>query len=637
MCIVQTSSSSISEEIMNKRQEGILTYLIGNLEFRSIKLVADHFAVSEKTIRRDLIALEDFFLESDAKIEFKRGLGIRLMATPATIEQLQQEIIQSKRLDQDRRERNLLQSLFLLFSAIGQIPLKAFGTFFFISHSQLLQDLKSVEEIFSQYRVDLVIDKEGAGVTAEEQDVKNLLVYLLSQYWDYGYPQENILYPVEVKKGSFIVERLITIEDLEFLKRIMHLIEKFSSKKLWKQDRILISISLFVLVKQAMITRSATTAISEPVNTRSSEDSLPNLIGNMIEKEYRIQLNDCDLQDITRIFLSTGFVNDPTFDQTNLSSCPNDQLIHNFTEDFIDAFSTITDINLRENKAFCLRIHDHIEPMINRVLMNLGIADRLLDTYAKEYRSTMNVCEVISWILSKKYGLPEIPRAEVLFLMLYIQTEIIEAESRLKVGLLSNDEKSIVNLVLARLSKEFPNWDIFQYQTLNRATYFSDSLEFVIATKGSSIDRDIPHVEVSQKLSELDLRQIKTVVFNLLSDSSKEFTKLQNIFRDLLDLGVKIVFTKNPFQQKIENQPSLQIEGVGKTIFKYLDKSDVENILYVQYPMSPGGKFELYFSMNNWDFLLFASKIVFLVDRTSQTNLYESIQKIESHLKELNV
>jgi hypothetical protein len=275
--------------------------------------------------------------------------------------------------------------------------------------------------------------------------------------------------------------------------------------------------------------------------------------------------------------------------------------------------------------------------MINRVLINLGIADRLLDTYAQEYHSTMNVCEVICWILSKKFGLPNIPRAEVLFLMLYIQTEIIEAESRLNVGLLSNDEKSVVNFQLTRLTKEFPNWEITQYQKLSKTTFFTDSLEFVIATKGSSIDEDIPHVEVSQKLSELDLRLIKTIVFNLLSDSSKEFSKLQNIFRDLLDLGCSIEFTKKPFEQNLETQQSLRIEGVGKSVFNYLDRNEGDNSLYVLYPQSPEGRFEFFFRMNNWDFLLFASKIVFLVDRTSQTDLYGSIQKIEDHLKEMNV
>jgi hypothetical protein len=340
---------------------------------------------------------------------------------------------------------------------------------------------------------------------------------------------------------------------------------------------------------------------------------------------------------ITNVFLSTGLVHDPAFSPGSVLLNNRQQWIHDFSEDFIDAFTTITDIDLRENSVFCERVHDHIEPMINRVLFNLGIADRFLETYGQEYHSTMNVCEVISWILSKKYDLPEIPRAEVLFLMLYIQTEIIEAESRLKVGFLSDDEKSIVNWQLARLAKEFPNWELKQYQRLNAPTFFKENLDFVISAQGNPLESSLPHVEISHKMSELDLKLIKSSVFTLTSDSSRELTKLQNIFRDLLDLGCSIVFSQEPFKQAIEDQQTLRIEGVGNCVFHYFAKREGENALYVQYPANSDEKYHFYFSMNNWDFLLFASKIVFLVDRTNPAELDSSIKKIKSHLKEINV
>lgn len=622
---------------MNKRQENLLTYLISSLDYEPVELIADHLSVSTKTIRRDLSVLNDLISDLDANIDIKRGKGIRLLASQDAIAELTKEFSQSKLFYQDRRERNLLQSFFIFFSVFGHIPIKMFENYFYISHSQLLVDLRAMKEMFDPYRVSIVVDKEGVTVTGNEKDIYDLLVYLFSQYRDYGYPVEKILYPVEIKKGSLFAESLITLRDTEFLERVMHLIENYCSKKIWKQDFVIIYISLFVLIKRKTILNPISTASDLRKGNKGEETSLASIVRDEVEEEYCILLDDNDLHKITNIFLSTGLVHDSTFSQTALSPTNRQQLIHDFSEDFIDAFSTITDINLRENSAFCLRIHDHIEPMINRVLINLGIADRLLDTYAQEYHSTMNVCEVICWILSKKFGLPNIPRAEVLFLMLYIQTEIIEAESRLNVGLLSNDEKSVVNFQLTRLTKEFPNWEITQYQKLSKTTFFTDSLEFVIATKGSSIDEDIPHVEVSQKLSELDLRLIKTIVFNLLSDSSKEFSKLQNIFRDLLDLGCSIEFTKKPFEQNLETQQSLRIEGVGKSVFNYLDRNEGDNSLYVLYPQSPEGRFEFFFRMNNWDFLLFASKIVFLVDRTSQTDLYGSIQKIEDHLKEMNV
>ena len=622
---------------MNKRQEDLLTYLINNQNYEPIEMIAKHFTVSVKTIRRDLSAIEGLISGSESKIDIKRGSGVRLIATPDGIKKIQQSLTNTKRFSQDRKERNLLQAFFILFSALEYIPLKALSNAFYISRSQLLLDLKALEELFSPYSVKIINDRDGIRASGSEKNLNDLSVYLSSLYLDYGYPEENILYPIKIEKGTLITDQLVTEQETRFLDRIMHLIENLSSKKIWKQDYVIIFISLLVLIKRKTILASEETPQTEHTQRITSEDDLPNRIRAEIEKEFNVSLDDSNLVTITNVFLSTGLVHDPAFSHGSVLLSNRQQWIHDFSEDFIDAFTTITDIDLRENSVFCERVHDHIEPMINRVLFNLGIANRFLETYGQEYHSTMNVCEVISWILSKKYDLPEIPRAEVLFLMLYIQTEIIEAESRLKVGFLSDDEKSIVNWQLARLAKEFPNWELKQYQRLNAPTFFKENLDFVISAQGNPLESSLPHVEISHKMSELDLKLIKSSVFTLTSDSSRELTKLQNIFRDLLDLGCSIVFSQKPFKQVGEDQQTLRIEGVGNCVFHYFAKREGENALYVQCPANSDEKHHFYFSMNNWDFLLFASKIVFLVDRTNPAELDSSIKKIKSHLKEINV
>lgn len=622
---------------MNKRQEDLLTYLINSQNYEPIEMIAKHFAVSSKTIRRDLSAIEGVLSGPDNRIDVKRGSGVRLVASSGEIEEIQQLLNRTKQFNQDRKERNLLQAFYILFSALDTIPLKLFGSAFYISRSQLLLDLKALEELFNPYSVELINDRDGIRADGDEKHLNDLSVYLFSQYLDYGYPEENIYYPVKIEKNTLMTEQLINLQDAKFLDRIMHLIESISSKKIWKQDYVIIFISLLVLIKRKTIFYRDQAKIAENASKITTEDDLANRIQGEIEKEYGIYLDDSNLGTITNVFLSTGLVHDPAFSHVSVALSKRQLWIRDFSEDFIDAFTTITDIDLRENSVFCERIYDHIEPMINRVLFNLGIADRFLETYGQEYHSTMNVCEVISWILSKKYDLPEIPRAEVLFLMLYIQTEIIEAESRLKVGFLSDDEKSIVNWQLACLAKEFPNWELKQYQRLNAPTFFKDNLDFVIATHGNPLESSLPHVEISHKMSELDLKLIKSTVFNLTSDSKRELTKLQNIFRDLLDLGCEIVFTQEPFKKVGKDQQTLRIDGVGKSVFHYYAKGAGKNTLHVQCPANADEKYHFFFSMNNWDFLLFASKIVFLVDRTNPAELDDSIEKIKSHLKEINV
>ncbi|NLB72302.1 MAG: PRD domain-containing protein [Chloroflexi bacterium] len=622
---------------MNERQVNLLTYLINSQDYEPTGLIADHFGVSEKTIRRDVVMIKMMLSEIGASINLKRGKGIRLIGSPEAIKDLQDKFLDSKHLFQERKERNLLQSFFILFSPLKTIPLKAFGNAFYISRSQLLLDVKTLKEIFGPYQVEIDLAKEGIGVIGEKKNIDDLLVFLASQYRDYGYLETNIFYPREFTKGVLVVEALFKETELTFLQNLIGLIEDFGSRKFWKQDRVIITISLLILIKRKQIF-FANQQEQETIHLIClSDDSLLSMVQSEIEKEYGFRLNKEDLNTINNAFQATGLVHDLTGSVGNLSLGNHQGLINNFSEDFIDAFSTITDINLRLNDLFCKRIKDHIEPMINRVLINLSIADRLLDTYAEEYQSTMNVCEVICWILSKKYNLPEIPRAEVLFLMLYIQTEIVEAESRLKVGLLSTDERSIVTFQAARLAKEFPHWKINQYQKLTKSEFYKDGLDFVIATRGNQLEGGIPQVEISQRMSELDLRLIKSTVFNIASDGQRQFTKLHDIFRDLMDLGCAIQFGLEAYSKSQNDHQSLTIKGVGECVFTYFDIGETQNSLYVQIGLTEIEDIRFIFDMNNSDFLLFASKIVYLVDRTEQSELFKYIQNIAAKLKENNV
>lgn len=45
-----------------------------------------------------------------------------------------------------------------------------------------------------------------------------------------------------------------------------------------------------------------------------------------------------------------------------------DEVFRLFCEDFIDAFTTITNINLRENPSFCENVISHINLMLKRLL-----------------------------------------------------------------------------------------------------------------------------------------------------------------------------------------------------------------------------------------------------------------------------
>ena len=91
-----------------------------------------------------------------------------------------------------------------------------------------------------------------------------------------------------------------------------------------------------------------------------------------------------------------------------------------FGEDFIDAFSVITGINLRTKSTFYVNVISHITLMLNRAASSTPARNPIIDILLENYKGTINVCQIICRILTEKFRLPEISFDEICYLMLYI-------------------------------------------------------------------------------------------------------------------------------------------------------------------------------------------------------------------------
>ena len=71
-----------------------------------------------------------------------------------------------------------------------------------------------------------------------------------------------------------------------------------------------------------------------------------------------------------------------------------------FSEDFIGAFSVMTGINLRMKSAFYINVISHITLMLERTVGNVPAKNRVIEVLLDNYKGTINVCQIICWILS---------------------------------------------------------------------------------------------------------------------------------------------------------------------------------------------------------------------------------------------
>lgn len=622
---------------MNTRQMTLLAFLLSNSQYEKVDNIADHFAVSSKTIRRDIEIIRKSITDIGGDIDLKPGSGVRIVATQTTRKTIEDLFISvigkySKGTYPDRKERLLLVAI-AIFMARQPTPIDWITNYFYISRSQLNLDLRDIWKNLNPKGVSFSVEEKKIQITGSERDIRNVLNTILFQYIENNYDISKIVFP-EFKNHEIRTIPFLSQDEINTLNQLIIALTEYATTTLWKTDTTIILISLLVFIKRKLNNFPSAEEVFEDCKEQLDLRSFIEIIELELYARYGIRLDGQEKRYICDILQSTQLIHNLRKSMEEGRSLEESSLIDNFSEDFIDAFSTITDINLRKKPNFITRIKDHIRPMIKRVQIGLGIVDEHLEDYAQEYRSTLNVCEIICWILTKKYALPFIPRAEVLFLMLYIQIEIIESEACLRIAFISQEEKSLTNIQLARLKKEFPNWTFVFLPEITKQDFYSQEFDCVITSDIKLNDIEFPWINVSRKISALDIKLIKTFVYETTIQKTKNIHKLKEILRDLRDLGCHVNIQTNPEFSTEETREGLFVEGVNKVKFMYYEAGNQVNRVLVENLQEEENQVRITIDMNNWDLSLFASKIVYLVDKIHTKELNTILNQIEPEFRE---
>ncbi|SHJ30049.1 HTH domain-containing protein [Propionispora hippei] len=158
---------------LQQRQKQILKYLLSMDDFMPVKKIAALCRCSTKTVRNDLLVLE----ESGVKLEKMSGKGIRIFP---------EKQIRDYDLSKDschdlsveyRRAKIMFE---LLEGTKDKLSIQSLSEKYFVSKTSIANDLKVVEEKLSKYHLRLKKDTQGTQLVGSEMDIRKAMVDILN-------------------------------------------------------------------------------------------------------------------------------------------------------------------------------------------------------------------------------------------------------------------------------------------------------------------------------------------------------------------------------------------------------------------------------------------------------------------------
>ncbi len=620
---------------MNKRQVSFLNLLLNNSsKLLPMGFYAGKLQVSSKTLQRDLEQVEGFLKKFKAEIEKKSGVGIRIIINQDLRAQMNNHIaylsyagqsLEKQFMERGSRRMDIVLNLLLYSNEYTSLSSLAYK--YYVSKGTINNDLLFIDEMLGRFTLKVGKSVNGTMICGEERNIRQALVYIISQILDIN--------TALMKNGTFFINQrdsdsesnapgiildIFREDDICFVNRLVCWIEKKYSYKFDDNEFENVTLSLLVMVYRIKNGyRLGTAADTGRTNLREVK-GIKEIVDEVTEQiygQYRINLALSEREGIRNIFLASYLSR-----VIDNGICADD-VFHFFSEDFIDAFAAITNINLRENPVFCENVISHIILMLNRLYNGTPASNPLMELLIKDYQSTLNVCKIICCILARKFQIPELSIDEISFLMLYILGEIVRQSEHARVLFVTDMAKSVANLMKLRLQQRFPQWNINMCTMEGYRLAKKGNCDFCISTFMLEED-SIPYVYVSPILDDKDFRNIQELFWKTDKKFSVYQLELVRIVYDLRDIGCDVDFlTCYP---AMNNAVLITIKALKGIRYRYSINEQEENRCVFVLDDSSKRILEVHIDMCNFDFMLFSSKIVYLLDNCPDAVLPDFIK-----------
>lgn len=624
---------------MNSRQIAFLRLLLEHEEYLPVGFYAGKMDVSDKTLRRMIHGVNEILTSYNGVIESRPGTGIRLEINEEERGRLMNSAYMMELMDSGALSRSWNQlsrrmdiALNLLLYSDEATSLSGLAYKYYVSKSSIAGDLKALVPFAGKHELRIIQGHGGTLVEGTESCLRKALAELLLYILDNNINANTGSNPAAA--GMFESDTLMTIldifteEDLNFVEGLIKHIETSAGYRFDEREYMEFSVNLLV-----MIYRVRNGFLMEPVlksNYRKQErdplDAIAFELASRLSSSYRYTLSVSETSHIYNVLAATHLGN--FLMQKELPEEESRKTAVAFGEDFIDAFSVITGINLRTKSTFYVNVISHITLMLNRAASSTPARNPIIDILLENYKGTINVCQIICRILTEKFRLPEISFDEICYLMLYIQGELLADEEKMDVILVSNMSNSITNILKHKLSQNYPQWTVVSSDYNHFLEISQKQYDLILSTVPlGSREHVIPYVLISPLLDEKDCAAVKNLLKSCRHREELYLRELMRARNDLYDIGCAVE-VRNRKPTEIPVTGFLKVTALKEVEFVYIHNEAGINRCQFVTDLLQKRLYKVIMDMSNWDFMLFASKMVYLMDNCPDWAMTEFIQNI---------
>jgi activator of the mannose operon, transcriptional antiterminator len=525
---------------MLSRHKQLLKQLLAAHTHTSVATLASQLVCSEKTIRNDLKALDEFLSEKypNIVIERKPSVGVIIRGKETEKQKLLHDLarLEETNSSQDYRKLQLIK---ILLTEDKPVTMQQLAERFYISKPAIQNDLEEIEQWLQSFGL-VLIRKPHLGIKVEgtEQAWRTALSRLVELLVDHSY------YIFDAKQLK-LIEDVLKPYELALIEKEIRKMDEWLEFPLTDQSVISLTVHIAIAIKRIKMGHRIDIHTNQLQELQTKpEYRLAEQLAKQIEQWIAVKIPDEEIGYITLHLLGARL----RYDQTNekkdieqlLTKMDNEAL--QIVKELIHDISLHTDERLREDKELLIGLTIHIHSTLNRLRNGLAVKNPLLKDIKQMYRYPFEIVLSLIPKVEKKINVP-IPEDEVAYIVLHIQAaleRIQHKNEKIRAVIVCATGSGTSRLIEAKISAAFPKLEIAAVASIAKLN------EIIAATKPDVListvpleHRKIPVITVSPLLPKQELDMIEQWIERVSRPSRYEMLRqLMNPSCIFLDISV---------------------------------------------------------------------------------------------------
>ena len=522
------------------RQKRILLLLLQKEIPVKLFDLANHINVSERTIQRELDALDFYLKEYHCALVREKGVGISLKGSIEALDQLNRDLSGLDEIDAsdiDQRRRVLLLELFR-----DRSPKKiyTFSQRLGVSESTISKDLEALQPWLAKNHL-TIIKRPGYGVTLKgrEADYREAMQRFINENTSENYfTERNINEALSQAFFDSTDHTILGLMNFDTLARVQDVLHQIHDPKFEQfTDHAYLALILHIAIAVARIEKGG--IIESDVSLEDWESyegyALAMAIKQAIEKEFSITMPQSEISYLLLHIEGSKINYSQSLDEPSHFNQDEDEML-DLIERMMDAYDPSLKKSLKQDGIFVKGLLIHLQPVIIRLKNKMNIFNPLLEQIKEEYPETFFKSRLAANVIADHFGF-EVSDEEVAYLAMHFGT----AEERLKdrytsvrkvnIGVVCASGFGVARLMLTKLAKELGN--SVNLQTFGTNEIGSDdSIDFYVSSFDLK-DYNVDYIQINPLIIHADVLKIRAKTddySHIVSKSNQE-----NNFDERLD------------------------------------------------------------------------------------------------------